>query len=489
MNVSEMITAQEINKWNNGDIITIKAGTGKGKSHFIKNSLYQHAKKDNKKILMLIHRRNCVDQFQNEIIADGKTDVVDIETYQYIDTKNRDKGRFDFDFSPYSYIIADEWHYFFNDSKFNSFTDISFNAILNQTDTIRIFMSATGDYMQRYINKHKGLATINYEIPIDFNFIERLEFFYKNETLEAYIEEAIKLNKKAIFFVYSAKQAYELHKKFKDHTLFNCSKSNDGGYYQFVDEGKINAMLINERFEELILITTTTFEAGVNLKMDDLKHIVVCNVHDIGTVIQCIGRKRLKPDEKIILHIKALSNQQLGGMETDARNEAEKANFFRENGATEYNDKYYRKRDESNIVYKESIGSDSEVELKLNEMMFFKIITEIQEIEAMKEFKNKNNYCEYMKHLFSMNDDNCRILDEVEKINSLESYLDGVVGKRLNKEDQKELIEKIDLRVDGKQQKSYKKLNGGLEMIKVDYVILPKRNMNERYWEIHKIAK
>lgn len=466
MRVSEIVKS-DISTWENGDIITIKAGTGVGKSHFIKNELYEFAKKDNKKILMLIHRRNCVDQFQNEIIADGKTDVVDIETYQYVDTRNRDKQRFDFDFSPYSYIVADEWHYFFNDSKFNSFTDISFNAILNQTDTIRIFMSATGDYMQRYINKHKGLATIDYEIPIDFNFIERLHFFHKNETLEAYIERAIKNNKKAIFFVYSAKQAYELHKKFKDHTLFNCGKGSK--YYQHVNKEKINSMLHNERFEELILITTTVMDAGVNIKDDMLNNIVVCDVHDIGTLIQCIGRKRLKTDEKIILHIKALGNQQLGGMETKARKEVEKANFFREYGATDYNDKYYRTKDKSNIVYKESIGSESNVELKLNELMFFKIVTEIQEIEAMKKFKSINNYCEYMKQLFGIVE--YKIHKEEGIGDDLKSYLESIVGQKLNKEKQVELKEVFKKNGLNARTLGINTLNGNLKDSKMPFII------------------
>ncbi|MBZ1332315.1 hypothetical protein HZR16_05880, partial [Clostridium botulinum] len=64
--VSEIITINEIRKWNNGDIVTITAGTGAGKSYFIKNNLYAFAKAKNKKILMLIHRRNCVNQFQKE---------------------------------------------------------------------------------------------------------------------------------------------------------------------------------------------------------------------------------------------------------------------------------------------------------------------------------------------------------------------------------------------------------------------------------------
>lgn len=66
-------------------------------------------------------------------------------------------------------------------------------------------------------------------------------------------------------------------------------------------------------------------------------------------------------------------------------------------------------------------------------------------------------------------------------------YIDSVVGKRLFKENQKELIERIDLRVDGKQQKSYTKLNEGLEMIKLPFIIIPKKSGSMRYWLVEKM--
>ena len=72
--VTDIITINDIKRWTTRDIVIISAGTGTGKSYFIKNSLYQYAKENNKKILFLIHRTNCTSQFQSEIERDGKTD-------------------------------------------------------------------------------------------------------------------------------------------------------------------------------------------------------------------------------------------------------------------------------------------------------------------------------------------------------------------------------------------------------------------------------
>ena len=78
-------------------------------------------------------------------------------------------------------------------------------------------------------------------------------------------------------------------------------------------------------------------------------------------------------------------------------------------------------------------------------------------------------------------------IEEQNKCNELKEYLDSISDIKLNKIKQKELIEKIDLRVNGRQQKSYSKLNEGLKMLNLPYIILPKRTKSERYWIITNI--
>ncbi len=103
--VSEIVTIDEVNKWNNGDIITIKAGTGAGKSYFIKNNLNAIAKRDGDKILMLLHRSNCKDQFYNELLEDNKLDNITITTYQHIEALAKKGIEFEF-FTLYIYLYG-----------------------------------------------------------------------------------------------------------------------------------------------------------------------------------------------------------------------------------------------------------------------------------------------------------------------------------------------------------------------------------------------
>jgi hypothetical protein len=490
--VSEVVTIDEVKSWETGQVVTIEAGTGQGKSHFIKTHLYAHAKKNNKKILMLLHRRNCVDQFKQEMKKANKLDAIDIMTYQSIEaTYKRNET---FNFSQYAYIVSDEFHFFMSDAPFNKYTDISLNAILEQTNITRIFMSATGDSVKRYINRIKKIETKDYTVDINYNFIKSLSYYNNNETLVELLQQAVDENRKTILFIQSATEAYDLYKKFKNVALFNCSTSNDK-HYPHVDKDKVAEMLDKERFEELILITTTCLDAGVNLKDDDLKY-VICDVQDTGTLIQCIGRKRImKYGDGIHLCIKTINNNQMGGLQTQIDKRMEMAEFLRKNTVEEYIKKYPREYDKWNIVYDEYIEGESDRSTKkVNDLMYLKCLIDHNEMSAMKEIEGEYGYCKYLARKFGfydgVNDKYDYSIVEVEKNKmNLNEYLDSIVGEKLYKDNQEKLIEKIDLRVNGRIQKSYKKLNEGLEMISLPYIILPKKSGSIRYWIVEKIDK
>ncbi len=441
--VSDLITPEQIKQWQDGDIITFQAGTGAGKSYFIKNGLYDHAKRNNKKILMLVHRKNCFDQFKQEIEQDDKTDVIEIKTYQHIEALYRHKKNFDF--SEYLYICSDEFHYFMSDASFNKFSDISLDVILAQQDKIRIFMSATGDYMERYIMNRKGLEIKTYKLPITFDFIKELLFFNKENSLEQFMNEAIKKNLKAIFFIQSAEKAYELYKKYKKYAIFNCSKSNK--LYKHVDKEKVNNMLQEEKFHDLMLITTTCMDAGVNINDNDLKYIV-CDIDDVGTLIQCIGRKRLQDkDDHIYLYVKTIHNKRLGGMIRQLQRKIEMADFFRKHTVREYIDKYQREYDSNHIVYDVVVPNEKDKGTKkLNELMYFKCLLDIVELEAMLHYK-KYGYCKYLAVKLGKYSDekgfDYIILDEEESKMVLEEYLDSVVGIKLYSDEQQKLSDLI----------------------------------------------
>lgn len=491
--VSDKIKVRDIKKWNKGDIITITSGCGSGKSYFVKNVLYQLAKEENKKILFLIHRKNCVEQFTKEIEKDKKEDVIDIKTYQSLESKELNKNKQQIDFSQYSYIVCDEFHYFVSDSAFNINTDVSLDLIININNAVKIFLSATTEIIDKYF-KWKGYETISYKFKIDYSFIESLTFFNKDNTMESFIEEAIKNNNKGIFFIQSAKKAYELYKKYEKYCLFNCSSSNLE-YYKYVDREKISKMLIEEKFEERILITTTCLDTGVNIIDEDVKHIV-CDVQDIYSLIQCIGRRRIQHNkDKIYVYIKSISNKQLGGKETQLKKKLKMADFFRKHTIKEYIEEFPKRYDKTVMVYDVVTEDRDTATKKLNKLMYYKCKYDIADILRMKKF-GEYGYCKYLANLFGFKD-NYRLIEEENKKDDLEEYLESMVGKvMLMASNRKELIDILDVKSNRKQLKRINNLNGALEEMQLPYRIVEfetsriidgKKKKYKNAWKVEKL--
>ena len=474
--ITELIKIEDVRAWSKGDTIMISAPTGTGKSYFIKNIIYLVAAERKKKILFLVHRKRCKQQFFDELKKSNKLDVIDVVTYQTIEKRK------DFDLSKYEYIVCDEFHYFTSDSNFNYKTDISLEKILN-TNSIKIFMSATGKLMNAYIKNRKKVKTIDYKIDDDFDWM-KLHFYNKDKTLEVVIDEVLEKEEKILIFIDNAEKAYNLYRKYKDKCLFCCAENNR--YYTHVDEIKIGEMLEQESFPTNILITTNCLDAGINLIDDNIKTIV-CDIRDIGVLVQCLGRKRRKENEKVDVYIKNISNQQLGAVKRDL-NKA--LNMVRDLENMKIDEWTYKYSKEDNKLYG-TLVYDEGSEKKVNELMKFKILERIVAIEMIVGNKEEGlkgmGYKNYLKNnVFNIEEsiDEETYYEEIE----LKEWLRNIQGKKLFKEEQKALINKINVRVDGKQQRSYSKLNNGLKMLNLPYVILPKKSGNERYWVVEDIA-
>ena len=467
--VSDIIKEEDIKAWTPGDTIIISAGTDTGKSFWVKNVLYQYAKERSKKILLLLHRRPCKDQFVLEVEEAKKTDVITIITYQHLE-----QNKSLLNLANFSYIVCDEWHYFLSDAKFNANTDISFRTIMDCKTAVKIFMSATGEDVERYIRHEETDDIKKYEIPLDWSFIGRLCFYHNDDSLQVFAREIIADNRKAIFFIDDKKLAYGLYKQFQDYAVFNCSKTDPSGYRKYVDEGSINEILRNQRFETNLLITTRCMDAGLNIIDPDLTTIVIDNT-DLGSLIQCMGRKRRQSNmEKITVYIKAISNQQLAGMEQLAKRDLEKAKFLKEHGPEAYLQKYNRDFDKTGIVYDDPVGDGSGRSIKkVNEMMFHKRVLEGLRCRTMMAL-GRYGYCKYLAKQFDRYDPRNGYYDYelFNENHSLTSYLESVVDKvMLHVKDRKELVQMMDVRSNGRQLKSINSLNDALQELGIPFCI------------------
>ena len=460
MRVSELITCDTIRQWSVNDTISITAGTGAGKSYWVKNVLYLIAAEQKEQILFLIHRSNCINQFQNEILKDNKQDTIKIMSYQKLESYYLKHNKH-LDLNEYKYIVCDEFHYFLSDATFNKTTDLSLNNILEQK-AIKIFMSATAGSIEGYLTKFKNIDLIKYELPINFDFINKLCFFNNETTNETIINYVLNnTDDKAIIFINSAEKAYKLFKKYENQATFNCSQNNSK-YYKYVDKELINNILVNEKFDKQILITTSCMDAGVNLIDDKLKYIVINDIFDIEVIKQMIVRKRLQnKDDYINLYIKSYNNNQLGGIKSKLKQRIEKAKYFKQYGVEKYIDKYFKDNDKANIIY--DINTENGFKKVLNELMFYKLVCNILSIECITISKSGNlGFNNYISNCLDYNDRYILIEEENKKM-ELNEYLETLIGKRLFKEDQKELIDMIGLKdKQGRKQKSISLLNSYL---------------------------
>lgn len=485
--ISDIISQSEIISWRKEDVIIVDGPTGSGKSHFCKNDLYNYAKFDNSKIKMLVDRSNCKEQFQEEINREGREDLLTVDTYQKIENLNL-FGTRNYDFDGCNYIICDEFHYFLSDANFNEKTDISFDAIMGQTNAIKIFMSATPKNMERYIKENvtsysseKKINIKRYELPREDNYINELKFFYEDETLEQLINQFIEEGSKAIFFIQSVEKAYTLYEKYKDKCLFNCSKYNKK-YYRYVDKKKIKKMLIEEKFEANILITTLCMESGININDENVKNIVL-DVFGDEKLVQCSGRKRSKDEnDKINLYVRCFNNKQLGGMERKIKYTLKRIEYLKTHTAEDYRKKFPRSAGFERAIYdNEGLDKNNNTK-KINQLIEFKYKIDLEEIKEIKSY-GKLGYIEYMSKKLGIKDYN--LLEDDKKKEEVSEHLYKIKGKILNKEERYKLVELFNTKDSSRRTyKSIGKLNKYLLENNFPYKIIPKIMKNKTYWII-----
>ncbi|WP_170970866.1 hypothetical protein [Paenibacillus terrae] len=157
--------------------------------------------------------------------------------------------------------------------------------MINETSKIRICMSATADAMIAFL-KYKNIKHESYSIPHDYSHIKELIFYQNDKVLEKFLRQIPK-NHKAICFTKSSAKAFKLHDTFKN-SMFVCSPSGTAPEKKHMDKEKVSKMLIDEKFDEQFVFSTSTLDNGINLKDKLIKYVIV-DIMDIDVLIQCLG--------------------------------------------------------------------------------------------------------------------------------------------------------------------------------------------------------
>lgn len=280
-------------EWSN-EIVLIAAGTGRGKTTFIADTLLMYAVEKDKRLLYLCNRSELQKQVNERIPTEYKS-YIEVTTYQALEQKLQHSSSFEH----FDYIIGDEAHYIFDDS-FNQQTDISGKYLVNSAvkNSVVILMSATGSLLfpalirNGYVNRDHY-----YTVAGNYDFVDNV-FLYQKKYAENIIDKILnETDDKILYFCNDLRRLGQMYKIYGDQAYYRCSNASARSStipdsvlrkskkcIHPVDDGNIT-------FDKRILFTTTVLDNGVDLKDPALKHIF-SEVFDFNALIQSLGRKR-----------------------------------------------------------------------------------------------------------------------------------------------------------------------------------------------------
>lgn len=291
---------------------------------------YEADKNGNKKL----NKHGLPIEISKEKIKDFK-EAGGYVTEEFDETKPTDRYKRAYNkLLEYKYIVFDEIQYFLEDSTFNPDTHLSFDFMWQQTEQCKILMSATGNFTKKFggmLQDATGNPAINfkysnnhYYIPKDISYIDFVFFKDDKKNGRDYPVRLIKdilsetKEDKIIYFVDRTDRMKTLLEipEIKENAHFVLSKNNGNKSLQEINEIETYLNKINDdtiTFDKQVLITTSALCNGISLKDRNIKHII-CDISNIYTAIQCIGRKRpLDEEDKVTVYIpiKSYSKTQL----------------------------------------------------------------------------------------------------------------------------------------------------------------------------------
>jgi hypothetical protein len=480
--ISDIVTIEEISKWQPGNTILINSMTGSGKSQMIKDVLYIYCKENNKKILLLSNRNALKGQNQEEL-GDEKSDVITLKNYQALESSIILGNEIESLFKKYDYICFDECHYLLSDSAFNLNTDILLTQLKNPINTkIYIFMSATPDAILTY---HEDF-TFKYNIQKDYSYIKDIYFFSRTETLENILEK-IPPEDKLIYFG-SALDAQNLSLGFSDSS-FMCSENNKE-FYRKSSKSVSGEIKKDNMFKSRYLFTTKVIDNGVNIIDKNIKHIVL-DLFDTIDLIQCIGRKRIKgDDDRVTLYIKNYHGGEIYPKLQSVKKKLDLVYEIEDIGKEEFQKKNVR------TILDPIIQNNFDVNQA--KLYYYRYLQNM--LSKMIRDKEQDGYKKYVCERLGFPYENIKIAELYFEKENLTDILESYLGKKLYKGEEQDIFKekffnklfvpkrKLNLRNRG-----YNTINTILQEDKLPYYITSIKDRrigstkDKKFWIINKI--
>lgn len=485
--IADVITPEMIQGWKRGHKILITANTGAGKTYFIMNTLY-HMCKNNKRRMLFLTNRIWLKEQLISLYGEQVEDVITLMNYQslinYIKfQRNKIEGIYDL-------IVSDEAHYFFNDSIFADETDVPLNYLINETDKeLVVFLSATSQTLEDYFNQ-KTEHKLNFKYKITKPYVFK-DYYYWNsfDVIKKFLTELPK-DEKAIYFSKNINRALEFHHDFPNNSSFICAQGNKR-FGDKCDMDTLKQLKENEKFNKQILFTTNVIENGININDPQLKHIII-DIYDFDTIIQCIGRRRIRDGEELPnIYIRQVKQSAVSTVINNTNFKLKPLEYFRSHNNEEFNKKYGSKNLHG-LLYTESIESNQNIsKYVVNAAKEFKYKHDLKIAEEINDTDTKLGhlilFCRYMQIDFLNFKDLSSYYTEISLEDKFNYYLD----RPLFGDEKTNFVELLKKEV-------LKPLKGGYKVITVNdyfkdiqlpyYIISEKENRRtdehygKRYW-------
>ncbi len=447
------IIGNDYKLWMN-EFVVLDCGTGCGKTYFVLHVLGNYAKRRNKRILYLCNRRKLRKQIYAEAKSLGLLNIICVMSYQVLQ-KNIQEGA---KISYYDYIVADECHYFTTDAKFNEYTDVSYNFLMKQKDSVVLWVSATAKTFFRWLaDKGKVRKKYIYQIDKDYSYVKKL-YFYQKEELTTIIDDILENEpqSKIVVFCNSASRMEEMNKKYADEANYFCSSTSSSmklkvmcGYDKNTKKVPDCIMKLPDgriTFEKRILFTTTVLDNGIDLKDRDIKHIF-SEIFDVDSMIQSLGRKRSIDDEDTCtFYIREFQPKAIQGLLNINSAQLEPVQLYKEN-YKEFYSKYgngkERKKLSKNKIFYSFFAEDRYLsKIKVNECRYRKYEQDNNILVQMKEL----GYIPILNYFLGeeLSSKSEYIVVDVKQIDMFMEYLKGIEGKWLFQEDRERIKEEFE---------------------------------------------
>ena len=393
-----------------------------------------------KKIIYLCNRSKLKKQTYENVEALNLQDVIYVTTYQALQSKIKCKKEIGY----FDYIISDECHYFTNDALFNEYTDLAYDFIWRQKESVIIYISATAKVFFYWLKKEKSDIPC-FEIPKSYDYVDNV-YFYDKKLLIPKVDSILENepDSKIIIFCNSISRMSELYEKYGTKANYIASKNarkvqeicDDNCIYEH-DDGSVT-------FDKRILITTKVLDNGVDIKDKKVKHIF-SEILDVDSAIQALGRKRkISDDDHCTFYIKNYTGQALQGLINTNECQTEPVMLYKTNYEVFWEKYgYNRKMLRTNKIFYTQFDPEKEKnKLRYNRMRLKKYLMDTDTLRDMKESSYKNiMMCLLGEELASKSLD----LDmQFKETDEFLEYLKSIEGKWLYADDRKKIVKRFE---------------------------------------------